>query len=411
MLMGHNIICFAPNDWWGMNPSCATHIMLRLARHNRVLFVNPFSSDMSGAQRRGILARIARKARSMGRFLRRPHRNLYVFSPIFIPIQGKRFVDRLNNIILKLQMRAVCRIAGISKPMLWVENLRASDMLEWFDSEAVIYHVSDLFTRCKYTANREALELREQNIIERSDAVICVSEQLYSLMSARHSRVYYVPHGVDFQLFRHAAENGDFLPELAGIPRPIAGYFGTLTANNDIELLDYCARNLPDVSFVLAGQITGGDYSQLLGRPNVRHLGKLPYQKIPLLCAGFDVCMLAWRVTDWIRNCNPLKLFEYMASGRPIVSVRIDEVVNRYSEVMSVANDKEEFCRLLVYELANDTAERAARRIKEASEHNWDAVVLQLSQLMGGALSTREAAAEGAGVAAALGAKVRGISK
>jgi len=400
MLMGHNIICFAPNDWWGMNLSCATHIMLRLARHNRVLFVNPFSSDISGAKGLGILARIVRKARSMARFLRRPHRNLYVFSPIFMPIQGKGFVDRLNNIILKLQMQAVCRVAGISKPILWVENLRASDMLEWFDSEAVVYHVSDLFTRCKYTSNRAALELREQNIVKSSDVVICVSEQLYSLMSARHSRVYYVPHGVDFQLFRHAAENGDSAVELAGVSRPIAGYFGTLTGNNDIELLEYCVRNLPDVSFVLAGQITGGDYSRLLERPNVYHLGKLAYQKIPLLCAGFNVCMLPWKVTEWIRSCNPLKLFEYMASGRPIVSVQINEVVNKYSDLISVAADKEEFCRLLSHELTNDTAERAARRIKEASEHNWDAVVLQLSGLIKGALSAREKATEEEVVAA-----------
>ncbi len=394
MLMGYNIICFAPSDWWGMNPSCATHIMLRFARHNRVLFVNPFSSDMSGAKRRGICSRMARKARSTVRFLRRPHKNLYVFSPVFIPFQGNEVVDAINNWLLRRQMRAVCAMAGISKPILWVENLRAADMLEWFDSEAVIYHVSDLFAKCKYTANRQALEAREQNILDKSDAVICVSEQLYFLMSGRHRGVHYIPHGVDFQLFRHAAESDDALEELAGIPKPIAGYFGTLTANNDIELLDYCARNLPDVSFVLAGQITGGDYSRLLERPNVYHLGKIPYQKIPLLCAGFDVCMLPWKVTDWIRSCNPLKLFEYMASGRPIVSVRIDEVVNRYSDVISVAGNKEEFCELLLYELTKDTADRAGKRIKAASEHNWDAVALQLSGLISDAISARGTATE-----------------
>jgi len=406
MLRGHNIICFAPNDWWGMNPSCATHIMLRLARHNKVLFVNPFSSDVCGVKRRGVFSRIVRKARSMGRFLRRPHENLYVVSPIFIPFQGNGFVDAINNAMVKLQMRGVCRMAGICRPILWLENLRASDVIEWFDAETVVFHVSDLFAKCKYTANQQSLEVREQNILDKSNLVICVSEQLYSFMSGRHIGVHYIPHGVDFQLFRHAAESDDSLPELAGIPKPVAGYFGTLTANNDIELLDHCARNLPDVSFVFAGQITGGDYSRLLERPNVYYLGKLAYQKIPLLCAGFDVCMLAWKVTDWIRNCNPLKLFEYMASGRPIVSVRIDEVVNKYSDLISVAKGKEDFCRLLVHELANDTADRAARRIKVASEHNWEAVVLQLCQLISQALSTKEAAAEGAGIAAAPGAKV-----
>jgi glycosyltransferase involved in cell wall biosynthesis len=323
---------------------------------------------------------------------------------VFIPFQGNAFVDIVNNIILKLQMRLVCEITGISRPILCVENLRASDMIEWFDAEAVVYHVSDLFAKCKYTANTQALARREQRIIDKSDLVICVSEHLQFLMSAKHSRVFYVPHGVDFQLFRHAAEGEDVLGELAGIPKPIAGYFGTLTANNDIELLDYCARNLPDVSFVLAGQITGGDYSRLLERPNVYHLGKLPYHKIPFLCAGFDVCMLPWKVTDWIRSCNPLKLLEYMASGRPIVSVQINEVVNKYSELISIAGDRKEYCEMLVYELQNDTAERSRRRIEKASEHDWEAVVLRLSALVRQALADREVRASSEPVAAADGA-------
>jgi glycosyltransferase involved in cell wall biosynthesis len=387
MLSGRNIVCFAPNDWWGMNPSCATHIMLRLARHNKVLFVNPFSSDLGGAKRKGIFTRLLRKTISLTRFLRRPHKNLYVFSPLFIPLHGRPFIDRLNNTILKFQMALVCRIIRISKPILWVENLRASDIIGTFDAQAVVYHVSDLFAKCKYTANTQALEMREQNIIDNSDLVICVSEHLYSLLSSKHPSVHYIPHGVDFQLFRHAAESDSTLPELARIPRPIAGYFGTLTANNDIDLLSYCARNLPDFSFVFAGQITGGDYSQLMELPNVFHLGKLPYQKIPILCASFDVCVLAWKVTDWIRSCNPLKLFEYMASGKPIVSVRIDEVTQKYPGLVSVAGDKEQFCKMLLHELKNDTPQRARLRIQIASEYNWDAMVLKISALIAQAIS------------------------
>ncbi|GAH58233.1 unnamed protein product, partial [marine sediment metagenome] len=181
------------------------------------------------------------------------------------------------------------------------------------------------------------------------------------------------------------------LRELEGIPKPIAGYFGTLTAHNDIELLMWCARRLPDVSFVLAGQITGGDYSALGNMPNVHLLGKIPYERIPYLCASFDVCMLQWKMSDWIRSCNPLKLFEYMASGRPIVSVPIVEVVKKYSEVISVARSKEEFCQAIMWELQNDTKARSQRRIQIAAEHSWDRHVEMISQLIMDTLSVKSA--------------------
>jgi glycosyltransferase involved in cell wall biosynthesis len=194
--------------------------------------------------------------------------------------------------------------------------------------------------------------------------------------------VFYLPHGVDVDLFREASDNDVQLEEVINVPKPIAGYYGTMSASNDIELLSWCARHLPKVSFVLAGQITGGDYSELARLPNVYLLGKLPYEKIPSLCAKFDVCMLQWKVREWIRHCNPLKMMEYMASGRPIVSVPIPEIVDRYSDVVSVAYSKEDFCEAISWELKNDTPQRSNRRIRIAEKHNWDSHVEEISKWM-----------------------------
>ncbi len=382
MLQGYTIICFAPNDWWGMNPSCTTHIMRRLAKDNKVLFINPFSSDLGGGIRKGFAGRLKRKLKSLLKYFRQAEKNLYVFSPIFIPFQGNRVIDAMNNVWLKMQIRLIQKKLGGSKTLLWIENIRASDMIDWFSPEAIIYHVSDLFTQCKYTANKQMLENREKLVSERSDLAICVSKSLYQLKSSQHPNVHYMPHGVDFQKYREAADQSQTLEELRDIARPIVGYFGTMTANNDIELLLYCAKQLPEMSFVFAGQITGGDYSELLALPNVYHLGRMDYDKIPVLCAGFDVCMLQWKVTDWIRNCNPLKLQEYMASGRPIVSVPIREVEEKYSSLVSVADCKEDFCKAIVWELEHDTSERADARIEIARQHGWDQHVEQISELV-----------------------------
>lgn len=379
MLNGQDIVCFAPTDWWGMNPSCTTHIMQKLSEENRILYVNPFSSDLLG-EKKNIARRIPRKIKSIAQYLRRQGNNLHVFSPVFLPVQGKRFFDNFNNALLHFQLRVVCRLIGIRKPILWVENLRAADMLDWFDSKTTVFHVSDIFSKSRYVANKEKLLEREDRVIKKSNLVICVSRSLYEIRSKHHQNVVYLSHGVDFARFREAAAENTPLEEVSHLPKPIAGYYGTMTANNDIGLLLWCARHLPDVSFVLAGQITSGDYSELARLPNVYLLGKMPYEKIPALCASFDVCLLQWKMTEWIRCCNPLKLMEYMASGKPIVSIPIDEVTNKYSEVISIAYSKEEFCDAIVWELENDTLERSNRRIEIAREHSWDNHVEQISK-------------------------------
>lgn len=391
MIRGRNIICFGPTDWWAMNPSCTTHIMRRFIRSNRVLYINPFSSDLLGVTTRsGLIRRIVRKLKSISKFIRRPQKGLYVFSPVFLPIQGKWFIDVLNNFLLKLQIKTVCMFLRMSKPVLWVENLRAADTLEWFDPVIVLYHVSDLFKLCRYSGPKEILHKREQTIREKSDVLVCVSKKLYDLNVVWGGNVFYLPHGVDFELFHEASNNGDSsIKKLANVPRPVAGYYGTLTNENDIELLLWCAEKLPDVSFVFAGEITGGDYSELVRRPNVYFLGKLPYRQIPHLCACFDVCMLPWKMNEWIKFCSPLKFFEYMASGKPIVSVPIEEVADNYSDIVSVVGTKEEYCKAITWEINNDTDERAQRRIEAVKEHSWDSHIEQLSRIISEALETK----------------------
>lgn len=378
-MKGRDIICFAPADWWAMNCSCTTHIMKRLSKENRILYVNPFSSDIFG-ESKNITRRIPRKIRSLLKYLRRVDKNIYVFSPLFLPFHGRPFIDGLNNFLIKFQFKILFRLLRMKKSILWIENLRAADLIDFLRSETIIYHVSDLFTKSRYVSNKEKLIDRENQIIKKAKLVVCVSRSLYDIQSTRHNNVVYLPHGVDFALFNKATVDNISLKEISHVPRPIAGYYGTMTVNNDIELLTSCAQSLSKVSFVLVGQITSGDYSKLAKLPNVYLLGKVPYEEIPMLCLSFDVCLLQWKMTVWIRHCNPLKMMEYMASGKPIVSVPINEVVNKYSDLVSIAYNKNQFRDAIIWEIENDTPERSSKRVAVAKEHNWERHIARLSK-------------------------------
>lgn len=372
MLAGFDIICFGPTDWWGMNPSCTTHIMRSFARTNRILYINPVSSDFMGMRGPGFYKRLLRKAASMLKFFRKTDHNFYVLSPLFVPLHGFRLLDIFNNALLVIQLRLIMLLIKVKKPILWVENVRCADIMSRFRWEAIIYHVSDRFEECPYTHNKEILRQRERYVSGNSNLLICTSRQLYNLKRKEYGNVYYLPHGVDFVLFRRASENARPLRELKHIKHPIAGYFGMLTAEIDIDLLTYCAISLPEVSFVFVGRVTAGDYSRLKKMPNVTFFDRMPYEKMPRLCASFDVCMLPWKMTRWIIDCSPLKLLEYMAAGKPIVSVPIPQVADNYPGLVSIAFAKEQFCRAIKWELENDNPLRKRKRIAIAAANSWE---------------------------------------
>lgn len=370
----YDIICFGPSDWWANNPSCCTHLMTKMSSRHRILYVNPVSSDLLGTHsRRGLMTRIVRKCKSILRFYQKDQSGrIHVISPVFIPIQGIRFLDILNNIMVRLQLAAVCLWLRMRQPLIWIENIRAADFLKANNKKTILYHVSDRFEECPYTKNKDKLRERETRITEISNIIICVSKELFESKKKIGGDVFYLPHGVDYDLFRQADITGQRYLLPFNDNKPIVGYFGTLTAQNDIELLEYCASNLPDMNFVFAGQITAGNYSRLQAMPNVLFLGKVPYEDIPKLCAAFDVCLLPWKMNTWIKNCNPLKLKEYLASGKPIVSVPIHEVVDNYSDLISISEEPRKFCERIRWEYENDNEERKALRIQAAAEHSWE---------------------------------------
>jgi glycosyltransferase involved in cell wall biosynthesis len=98
-------------------------------------------------------------------------------------------------------------------------------------------------------------------------------------------------------------------------------------------------------------------------------------------------------MSPWIRHCNPLKFFEYMASGKPIVSVPIAEIEANYSDLVSVTPTKEEFCEAIRHELEHDTPERMSRRIVAANEHSWTNHAEELSRILEEALAERKSEA------------------
>jgi GT2 family glycosyltransferase len=176
--------------------------------------------------------------------------------------------------------------------------------------------------------------------------------------------------GIDAEHYRRFYAPNDLL---AGARRPIIGYYGALASWVDAPLLERIAEAHPDATLVLAGGHFDVDLSGIANRPNVRLLGQRPYEEMPKLLYDFDVCMIPFLVNDITEATNPVKFYEYLYGGKPVVAPALTELLP-YADLSYLARggDHEEFLAQLERALAEpkDDPRRAARR-KVAEENDW----------------------------------------
>jgi glycosyltransferase involved in cell wall biosynthesis len=231
----------------------------------------------------------------------------------------------------------------------------------------------------------------EREILARADVVFAVSNELVESKSRHNPRVYLSRHGVDVELFRRAASPGQTIPpDIAEISRPIAGFFGLLEEWTDLALIDHLATSLPDISFVFVGRVAC-DIEALRRHRNVHFLGQRPYESLPGYLKAFDACMLLYRKAEFSKNANPKKLREYIAAGKPVVSVRIREV-EHLGDLVYIADSYSQYAELLRRAIAEDSPDLRDRRMSAMRNESWESKVELLSAIVAERIpSVREA--------------------
>jgi UDP-galactopyranose mutase len=215
--------------------------------------------------------------------------------------------------------------------------------------------------------------------------VVVTSRDLERRWSARHPRVVRIPNGVDLDVFDPGARPAAVPADLAALPRPRLGYVGTLGPWVDLPVLEHVARQRPDCSIVLIGPLERG-VPRPDGPRNLVWLGERPYASLPAYLAGLDVLLIPFRLTELTRAVNPIKLYEYCATGKPIVATPIDEVVAE-AGVCHVGAGPAAFLGAVDHalgEAARPDPERAGARRAVALASGWDRRVAAVAALLDG---------------------------
>ena len=349
------------SDDWGEHPSSCQHLFRQLAREHRVLWVNTVgmrtprltATDFGKAVRkvRRMVARTGVAAPAQAGLM---PQNLEVLQPPMLPLPGLSLVRAFNDWSARRLVKEALARRGMKRQVVVATVPNACELVGGLDASTIVYYCVDDFAQWPGT-NHDVVRRMEQRLIDQADVLLATSEKLREALEVSGKPVFRFDHGVDFETF--GAPPGPEHPKLAGIPRPRAGFFGLLDERLDEELLVELSRLLPHWSFVLAGPQVAR-LSRLASRINIVRIGPLPYAELPRFVDGVDVLMLPYRVNEFTQTISPLKMNEYLVTGRPVISSALREAERR-GRLIRVVQDSTEWCEALN---ASFTEDRRARR-------------------------------------------------
>ena len=383
MITNQDIICLSSQDWndlWTRKQ----RFMQRFARQgNRVLYIEAQASLASVGVLRADWRRVFRWIPGP----RRVQENLYVATlPLVLPgFQMSIGINTLNNAFLLSLLRHWIKRLDFRRPVLWTYNPHSEGLVGKVGEQLAVYECVDELSAAKGLVRRTVVQELEGRLIKKVDVVIVTHENLYRSKESLAREIHLIPNGAEVEHFRKAClPDTPVAAEMRKIPRPIVGFLGTIQYWIDMDLLRFLALARPDWSFALIGPIGRlAQISKIEKLPNIYLLGRKRYEDLPSYLKAFDVCLNPYVLDETAMNCSPLKLYEYLATGKPVVSVDMPEA-RKFDGLISVGHSYSEILHLLDEAVKSKRTDpgMAASRIDAVKEHSWDHRFAQLEKAL-----------------------------
>jgi glycosyltransferase involved in cell wall biosynthesis len=392
-MQGETIVCVATRDWdsmWRNNQQ----IMSRLAAQNRVLYFEPGRTPTEPV--------LAEMRRNLPNFVRlRPqklHNNLILIpTPSCLPLARRRLpravlrvmvplVGWINARILIRQIRWAMRRLDVHAPILWLYEPGHAHLIGKFGEKLVCYTNYDEYAHILSNQRIKALVQRsDDQLSRRADVIFATGRAQWERRRKLNPNAHFVPNGVDFDLFHTALDPGTPVPpDIADLPRPVIGYTGWLAHQIDIDLLLRTAEAYAGGSLVLVGpdeMPKDERYHRLRSLPNVHLLGRKPRADLPAYLKAFDVALIPYVLAGYTLTAYPLKLHEYLAAGRAVVSTALPEV-RPFEHIVRLAETPDEFIHQIGAALCDDAPEAFQARVDVARQNTWDQRVAEIYRIL-----------------------------
>jgi glycosyltransferase involved in cell wall biosynthesis len=379
VLSGYDVVLLYAPPWCAPTRFSKHHLARHLARRgNRVLYVESPLTPLAVRRGRAAWSELSSTLQAP----RQVDERLFVrrhFLPVpyhsVTPWTSRRAANVIGQRLLAPVLRRDLARLGFQRPIVIAGLPHAVDLLDRVPKRGVVYHCSDDFSGVRGFPS--SLPEVEADLCRRADLVVTTSQTLCEARHHFNPHTYWVPNGVDVAHFSQAAAAAD---ELRALPRPVVGFVGGLSQWVDAELLASLARSRTAWSLVLIGP-SSIDLSSLRGLPNVHLLGPRPYADLPRYLAAMDVALVPFKHEAVAWHADPIKVYEYLAAGLPVVSTDLP-ALHRLGDVVRLANTPSEFLAQVDAAVEEGRDTRRAARQAEAARHTWSSRFERFEQLV-----------------------------
>ncbi len=367
------VLALVPDEW-GTWWQPRHQVLVRLARYFRVLWVEP-----QNHWRQVLVALKSPPKRETEAALPPGFR---IFRQTLPEVYRSRPINGWLRRQSLLRAANILRRSGCKKLILYLWRPEFQFALKDVPSDVSCYHIDDEYS---FSSADLPTSQTESALIGSVDQVFIHSPALLEKKGRINPKTLHVPNGVDYDFYSRPR----ILPEdLARIPWPRVGYAGWIKSQLDLSLLVELARNHSGLSFVFVGglmheEIIGEDVRKLAALPNVSFLGAKSTEDMANYPPHFDVCIMPYKLDGYTRYIYPLKLHEYLATGRPTVGTGIRSLQD-FRKIVTLADTYDEWVAALREGLSSEanTEERRAARQSVAQQHDWTVLVHRIAHVL-----------------------------
>jgi len=383
MLKDENIIVFSSADW-KIGPTSPEHISTNFAKGNRVLFIETFGSRFP-AFRPEHIKRVFKRIINWFRGIKEQYSRqgrLYIYSPINLMVSYK-FCSFINRIIFLKILKRLIKKLKMENPILYFYLPPPPGIMGNLNEKAIIYHCVDEWSTFGAGKNKDFLEA-ERRLIEDADAVITANRLLYEKKKPYARRIYQIYHGVDYDHFTKEFDKDIPLPpDIKAIPKPIIAIIGAFADWMDIDLIKFIAQTHKKWSIVSIGPVESGiDINSLSSLGNIYFLGPKVYSELPNYYRAVDVFIIPFLLNEHIKYCSPIRLYEHLASGKPVVATDFPAAREIGQGLIYIALSRQDFVKKIEQALIERDTELREKRKELAKSNTWEARIEEISEII-----------------------------
>lgn len=274
--------------------------------------------------------------------------------------------------VLEKSIQVLKEACGIDQAVLLVDLpfwsnlvLHLQEKYNW----PCVYDCMDLHTG--FSISTDATAKDEELLLNYCDLVLATSHFLLNHVKKVNQNAVLAPNGTEYAFFHQAAKRMP-VEDIEDLSHPIIGYYGAIADWFDSELVNDLALMHPEWTFLLIGSTNLSDLKPLQDVENIHLLGEKPYQEIPGYLSHFDVGIIPFKQTPLTHATNPVKMYEYLSAGKPIVATRLDEI-SHYDDYVRLAETRDEWEAAILDSLAEEkTPELLQKRFEFAKANTWE---------------------------------------